>query len=312
VPATSRRTLLAYLQLFGVSCLWGGNFVVAKLLLQYWPPDRFAGSRIAFAAILLGAVATLRGQRWRLGARAWGTLAAAGAIGIGLNNALLYGGLRYTSAAHGSLIMALSPVGTAVALRLWDREPFTRGRALAVALGAAGAAIVVLPAGGGVRPFAAGAGDIAVFGAMLCSSLSFLFLKRGLETVDPVSATAVTLAAGALVLLPPSLGEHMAPGAGMGWVLALLCTSAVFSMGLGMLWWNAGVAVVGAARTVIFNDVVPAITLLLGAEVLHAPITPRDVSGFLLIAGAIVCTVSPDRARRRPGPGVPVLPDTAT
>ncbi len=310
MPVTPRRALLAYLRLFGVSCLWGGNFVVAKILLRYWPPDRFAGSRIAFAALLLGAVATLHGQRWRLGLRAWGTLAAAGAIGIGLNNALLYGGLRYTSAAHGSLIMALSPVGTAVVLRLWDREPFTPGRILAVVLGAVGAAIVILPARGGVRPFAAGGGDIAVFGAMLCSSISFLFLKRGLETVDPASATAVTLAAGALVLVPPSVGEHMAAGSGLGWVLALLAISAVFSMGLGMLWWNAGVAVVGATRTVIFNDVVPAITLILGAVVLHAPITPRDVLGFVLIAGAIVCTVSPHRGWRRPDREGPLLPNT--
>lgn len=309
MAGTEAQVRLAYLKLFAVSILWGANLVAAKLLLNYWPPYRFAASRIALAAVLLALLATARGQRWRFGARAWFYLIAAGVVGIGLNNGLLYAGLRHTSAAHGALIMALQPVGTVIALRLWDREPLTRWRTLAVTLGLAGAVTVILPAGG--TRLAAGGGDVSVFLAMLCAAASFLFLKRALRTVEPVAATAVTLGIGALVLLPPALGEHMAPGAGNAWVLGLLLTSAVFSMGLGWLWWNAGVAVVGAARTVIFQDVVPASTLILGALVLHAPVTARDLAGFLLIAGAVVCTVAPEPVRGRHGPDTPLAPDTA-
>ena len=309
VTPPPRRTAMAYVQLLGTSCLWGANFVVAKAVLDYWPPGRFAGSRIAVAALLLAALATWRGQRWRLGARAWWCLLAAGAIGVGLTQGLLFGGLRYTTAADGALLMALTPIGTAVALRLGDGERFTRARVLSVVLGAAGAGIVILPAGGLRGLFAASGGDLAILGAMLTASASFLFLRRGLETVEPLSATAITLGAGAVVLTPPALAEHMLPGAGAGWVLGLIAASAVFSMALGWSWWNAGVAVLGASRTVIFQDVVPAITLVVGAAFLHTAITLRDVAGFLLIAGAVVVTMAPDRGP--PRTVIPLLPSAA-
>jgi drug/metabolite transporter (DMT)-like permease len=296
LPPQARRTLTAYLQLGAVSLLWGGNFVAAKVLLRWWPPLGFAGSRIALAALLLGAVATARGQRWRLG-RSWLWLGAAGALGIGLNNGLLYSGLEWTSAAHGSLIMALAPVGTALALRLAGLEPLTRGRILAVFLGFAGAALIVWPVGEARAVLQANAGDALVFAAMLASSASYVFLRRGLEDVDALSATAVTLGIGALVLLPAAAAE---PGPQAGaWTpgaLALYLASALLSMGLGMLWWNGAVSAVGAGRTVIFSDVVPAFTLALGAVFLHAPVTWRDLVGFALIAAALVANVLPDRS----------------
>ena len=313
-PTRAGRRGLAYLQLSGTALFWGANFIVAKILMEEWPPDRFSGVRIAFAALMLAAVATWRGQRWRWPAAAWGCLAAAGAVGIGLNNALLYGGLRVTSAAHASLIMALSPVGTAAVMVLSREERFTALRALAMLLAVAGAAVVILPVGGpaGAAGHAPGAvlhgGDLAVFGAMACSSISFLFLKRGLRHVDPLSATAVTLTAGALVLLPPAIGEHMRAGAGAPGVVAVLLASAVLSMGLGTLWWNAGVAALGAQRTVVFNDVVPAVTLALGALFIHAPITWRDVAGFVLIGAAVAVNVLPDGAPAPPTGATPVRP----
>ncbi len=289
--------LAAYLQLCAVACFWGGNFVVAKALLRYWAPFQFSGIRIALGSLLLAAIATRRGQRWRLG-RAWFWLISAGALGIGINNALLYGGLRWTSAAHGSLIMALAPVGTAIVLALAGVERMTRGRMLAVLFGVVGAAVVILPARGPAGILHPAAGDVAVFGAMLAQAGSYVFLRRGLATVDAVSATAITLGTGALVLLPGALFEpRPAAGAGAPWALALFIGSALFSMCLGMLWWNAGVAVLGANRTVIFNDVVPAVTLVLGALFLHAPVTMQDVAGFVLIGLAIAATVLPERPR---------------
>ncbi len=290
------RTSVAYLQLSVVACIWGGNYVAAKVLLHLWPPDRFAAVRIALAAVMLAGWATARGQRWRIGARSWCWLILAGLLGIGLNNGLLYTGLGGTSADHGALIMALVPVGTAVALRLGGGEPLSRGRALAVVLGTLGAAVVVLPAGGLTALAHLRRGDLEILGAMASSSASFLFLIRGLQGVDAVTATAVTLGSGALVLAPGALLERMpGPGAGAVWAIALFLTSAVLSMGLGMLWWNSGVAMVGATRTVIFNDVVPAVTLVLNAVWLGVPITFRDILGFVLTAAAIAATVAPER-----------------
>lgn len=294
-PAQSGAVLTAYLQLSVVALLWGSNLVVAKALLSDWAPFQFSGIRIALGSLLLAAVATARGQRWRLG-RAWLWLIAAGALGIGLNNAFLYGGLRFTSAAHGALIMALAPIGTAVALRLAGVERMTRGRTLAVLVAVLGAAVVIMPASGLAGLAHPNTGDLAIFGAMVTQSASYIFLRRGLETVDAISATAITLGTGALVLLPGALLEKGPSAAAFApWAMGLFIGSALFSMCLGMLWWNAGVAVLGANRTVIFNDVVPAVTLVLGALFLHAPVTPQDIVGFAVIAAAIAATVLPER-----------------
>ncbi len=143
--------------------------------------------RMAGAALLFWlASAFVRGERVPL--RDLGMIFVAAIFCILLNQTSFVVGLSLTSPIDAAVVTTLTPMLTMVLAAFFLREPITWMKAGGVAVGAAGALILIL--GGGAL---AGRGGASVAGDLLCalSSLSFAIyltaFKRLITTYSPVT-----------------------------------------------------------------------------------------------------------------------------
>ena len=66
------------------------------------------------------------------------------------------------------------------------------------------------------------------------------------------------------------------------------------------MFWNFGIATLGANRSVIFTNLLPVFVALIGLPGLGERLQPFHLAGFALIFAGIVLMV---RGHARPGPG---------
>jgi drug/metabolite transporter (DMT)-like permease len=125
--------------------LWGVNVSAVKALTTSFESLPLAALRMGVACVALTAIVLWRrGGLPALGARQLAAMTGCAFLMVYANQILFAQGLLRSTATNGALIMALSPLVSALMAALVFRERFTPRRMLGVALGFAGVAAVVL------------------------------------------------------------------------------------------------------------------------------------------------------------------------
>jgi drug/metabolite transporter, DME family len=195
---------------------------------------------------------------------------------LGLTSMLYILALARTSAATTLFLLAAGPIFAALIGWLLIGERVTRDTIIAIAITAAGVAIMV---GAGLE-----AGS--VLGLLLAAMIpvaigAYSVLMRTMPAVDPV---VPSLLAGAFLALGTGTVALAQTGLGVSWRdLALATISGGFSLGVGLPLYNLGHRSVAAARVPILNM----------TEVVLAPlwvwIWPGETpSVATLIGGAVI------------------------
>jgi drug/metabolite transporter (DMT)-like permease len=197
--ATRRLAVIVWLSLCGI---WGSTWLGIKLGLRDLPPLTFAGIRFAVAALLLGALVSLRRRPVsRLSREDWGVLAYTGFLSITVNYALVFWGEQYISSGLAALLSATVPLfGLPIAHWYLDAEPMTWRKVAGAMLGLFGVAIVF--SGelglGGPRSFWA---SVGVIGAALATAHAGVLIKHRITHIDPAVLAGVQMAGGCIPLL---------------------------------------------------------------------------------------------------------------
>lgn len=180
---------------------------------------------------------------------------------------------------------------------LRGKEPLTGRRLLALALSLAGIAVMVgVPGTGGASSAAAPGVLLSLAGALLYALYIPMIDHFGRELPPPLTAafatsgaavilTAAALVTGGLTVRQPATVWLMIL------LLAILCTVVAFVAFL------RGLAVIGPVRTAIVSTVEPFWGALLASVVLAQPLSPRTLTGGLLVAGAVLILNAPQRAQ---------------
>jgi O-acetylserine/cysteine efflux transporter len=143
-------SLKHFLLALAVVAVWGTNFVVIKLALGQMPPLLFATLR--FAVVLLPAVFFV--PRPAVG---WGNLAAYGLlIGVGQFGLLFVAMNGHISPGLASLVIQVQVFFTIGLAMLMAGESLQRVQWVALALGAAGLAVIVTHTDGSTTPLGLG------------------------------------------------------------------------------------------------------------------------------------------------------------
>jgi drug/metabolite transporter (DMT)-like permease len=215
----------------------------------------------------------------------WFDLVAAGlcvALGFPLFTALA---LVTVPAAHGGVVLGITPLATAAAAALLAHERPSRGFWLA---GAAGGALVVVFAlrRGGAETLASG--DLLLLGSIASGAIGYtlsgrlLQAMRGWEVICwAVVATLPIALPATWVLWPPDLAEVPA----QAWVA--LGYVAIVSQVLAFFLWNAAMAIGGIARIAQLQLLQPFTIVALAAVVNGESIDAETI----LFAAAVVATV---------------------
>lgn len=293
------QTRTTYALLAATAVMWGANFNLSKHVLVDLHALVAGAARFDIAALVMLAITFIQGQRVPL-IRHGVAYATLGLVGIAGFNVLFFYGMQMTSAVNGALIMALNPLLTALlAYLLKVHRPDTR-QLVAFPIGAAGVAVVVLGGGAQLR---IDDGDLLMLAGNLCWAFYNVMVGKMLpRDVGGLANTTGVMVAGAMALTLVALlaGAPVAtPGSdALGSLLLMSLGGSV----LAYLFWNAGIARLGAARTALFLNLVPVSSMVISAFEGRPPTWAQLAGGAVVIAAVSFASLTPS------GPSLPRVP----
>lgn len=292
----SRSSLTTELGLMAVVVIWGLNFALIKVPLEVAPPFVVNVLRFTVSVAVLGVLHV--SQARQLGRSPFATFEIGGwrVVGISLLGVTIYQagfilGVGRVTAGMAALLVASSPVWTALSSHALGIDRLRPLGWVGVALGIGGVALVTLG-----RPEAHLGGDTLGVALMLLASLAWgLYTTFSRPLLDrgasPLGLTfwSVLLSFPVLILLAlPELA--VTPWSRLG---AAEWGAIVFSGGLstGVAYgiWNSAIRAAGPSQTAAFSNLVPFVGLGAGALILHEPVRALQVAGgALIVAGVVV------------------------
>ncbi len=292
-------SLVPYLYLIGSSLFWAGNFVVARALRDAWSPVLLNSTRwaIALAVLLPFALGPLRAHWGALRTRP-GWLLALAATGVVGFQTFVYLALATTPVVNAAILGATMPVVIALGARLAYRERLGRLQAVGIMVSLTGALVVV--ARGDLAALAtlqATPGDLWMAAAVPCWAAYTLLLRRAPAGL-PQSALVASTSALGLLMLAPLLAWRLT--AGETFPIEPVAWAGAVYIGLfpglaAFVFWNRGVAAIGATRAGSFLNLMPLFAAVLGVAFLgEQPAGYHAVGAALVVVGLLLA------ARRRP------------
>lgn len=281
-----RAKLRAHGALMVMAVIWAVNFSIAKVALEELSPLAFNALRFPLAAALLYVVLRSRGTV-PLPARAeWPRVLALGVLGNLLYQMCFIFGLDRTTAGNASLLLASTPMITALLSAAVGHERVRPRVWLGVFATFGGILLVVL--GGHAQVEAGGntlAGDLIMFGASLTWAFYTVGSRPLVERYGALPTTAWTLWIGTAGLVLAGLVDAVRTDLQQVSVLTWLAVlyAGVLSIGVAYIIWYYGVAVLGNTRTSTYSNVVPVIALLTAWLVLGEVPTAAQIAGTAVI-----------------------------
>jgi drug/metabolite transporter (DMT)-like permease len=287
--------------------LWGLSFVATKMALREISPLTLIFTRFALGTALLVGTLAVRRRPLVPPLSSWGALAVMGFFGIFLHQLLQSYGIKLTSAVHAGWIIGLIPIWSALLAALFLGERFGLAKVAGLAVGFAGAVLVVTRGrvGPGFLALPATRGDLL----MLVSTLNWaVYTALGHGTIrrlGSLRATAGAMFLGWLMLAPLYLrtaGWREYPalsGTGIAAVLFL----GIGPSGLGYLFWYAALDRIETSRVAVFLYLEPLVTLAAAVALLHEPVGAATlIGGLLVLAGVALVQRAPAAGAARNGP----------
>ncbi len=267
--------------------IWGTTFISTKVLLDTLSPVEILFLRFSLGYLALWLAAP---RRLRLtDRRQEGLFALAGLCGVTLYYGFENLALSATRASNVGVIISIAPFFTVLfsAFFLKEKRPglrFFAGFLIAMAgimlISFNQETVEIHPVGDG----------LAVMAAMIWAVYCLLSRRISELGYNVLLATRRTFFYGLLFMLPLSFTQFsvslptiLRPGILFNLVFLGLGASA-----LCFVTWNLAVGILGSVKTSITIYIVPVITAVASALVLHEPLTPKVILGLALTLGGLV------------------------
>jgi drug/metabolite transporter (DMT)-like permease len=196
---TRNVSLRVHGALLAVAVLFSINYIISKVAMRVFDPLAFAWLRVAGSAILLNAaiprVALDRADKRRI--------AGFAILGVVLNQTLFLGGLALTSAHVAAILITTIPVFALGVAIMHGLERGTANKIGGIALGCAGALLVV--GGEQIEGSALSVvGTVMIVGNCLSYAAYLVVAKPMMERIAPTVVIARMFAVGTILMLPVS------------------------------------------------------------------------------------------------------------
>jgi drug/metabolite transporter (DMT)-like permease len=269
---------------------WGVSFVATKAVVAEISPVALIFARAGIATVFLTAALALRGSPPLPPRNALAPLAAMGFVGVAFHQTLQAHALTLTTAVSTGWLVGLTPIWSAL-LSAWTlRERFGPVKLLGLALGFAGAVVVVTRGGAAPLGLPSTRGDLLILASTLNWALYTVLGHGTLKRLGPMRATAGAMLFGWLMLLPilvrAGAFRDYARLSPAGWAGVLFL--GIACSGLGYLFWYRALARIEASRVAAFLYLEPLVTLGAAVAMLREPVSAATVLGGLLLLGGVV------------------------
>lgn len=291
-PQSGRfKVWLPYVLLTIAPLCWAGNVVVARGIVDTFPPVSLAFWRWSIATLILLPFAWKQAANdWKAALDHWKIVVLLAVTGISVFNTLLYMAVQTTTAINAALIQTVMPAVIIIFSRLIFNEKINLLKTMGVGLSMSGALMVIMRGQvSNAVQLAFVQGDLLMFLAIFFYALYSVFLKKR-PAMHPVSLLLYLMAAGSMGLLPFYLWEGINNG------LAGLTTPVIFSILYFALFpsliayfcWNRGVELIGANRAGLFINLIPVFASFMAIVWLQESLAWFHFMGLLLVVLGMV------------------------
>ena len=200
----------AHLALFSVALIYGANYTIAKEVMNngYIQPLGFILMRAACASTLFWFF-HMSFIREKVAPADFGLLFICGLFGVAINQMLFFSGLKLTSPINASLMITTIPIAVILFAPFVTGEQITKRKILGIAIGAAGAVLLVTH-GKDVQFSVAGLkGDLMILGNSISYGLYIVLVKKLMLKYHPITVVKWVFTFGLLIIIPFGWKEAM-------------------------------------------------------------------------------------------------------
>ncbi|WP_042347114.1 DMT family transporter [Bacillus massiliigorillae] len=259
-----RKTLLGSLYLSLAASIWGGMYVVVKVVVDVVPPLELVWLRYCIAIIALLVIGVVTKQSWRIQKRDWLLIIMIGFIGNTISIVTQEIGTMLATAQLGAIITATTPAFIVVFARFILKEKITLKKAFSILLATCGVLIIV---GNAHVDSSMQLGGLSLLIAALTWSLMSVLIKRVPKHYSQIVVTSYAIIVAIVLLTPitvirlPELDfQAMMHPSIFGGLLYL----GVISTACGFILWNRGLQLLNASSGGIFFFFQPIVGTFLG------------------------------------------------
>ncbi|MDN4526465.1 DMT family transporter [Fictibacillus fluitans] len=278
------RAQTAFLLMFLV-ILWGINWPLSKMALNYTPPLLFAGIRTILGGLILLIFALPRLKKLRF-KETWHFYSISAFFNIILFYGLQTLGLGYAPAGLFSAIVFIEPVLLGIFCWLWLGESMYGLKIIGLFLGFAGVAII---SASGFTGDISAIGILLALGSAIGWGLGTVYVKKTGDRVDAIWMVTIQLLIGGIFLL--AAGTEFESWSMIKWETPFIINLVFISTFVIAFGWLAFFTLVGsgeASKVGSFTFLIPLIAILCSSFLLHESITLNLVVGLLFIVVSIM------------------------
>lgn len=274
--------------------LWGGNFVIGRAVAGDIPPITLAFLRWCVAFIIFLPIVYKRTIReWSMIKDNWIAVIVMSLTGVACFNTLVYIGLYYTTSINASLMNSSTPIIIYILSFIFLKERLSKFQIFGTALSLTGVLFII--SGGSLQSllqFSFNKGDLIVLLAVFCWGVYSLLVKQYAGRLPGYSTFLVTIALGALMLLPFTIVELLTTSVAIVWspstIGAILYVGIVASI-IAFLSWNTGVVALGANRASIYLNFIPLFAAIFAVIFLNETLLfSQIIGGIAVICGVLI------------------------
>lgn len=268
--------------------IWAGNTVINKLAVgAIFPAEigfyRWLLAGLLFTPFMLKPVIKhwpeIRPNLWRI--------AILGVLGMAVYQSLAYFAASLTSATNMGIILSLMPLMSLTMAIAALGQRLTAGALVGAVLSFAGVLVVVSSGSlAALLQHGVNLGDAMMLVATLAYAIYSTLLKKWQLRLPPLVLLYLQVLVAVLVLLPlflasPKVGPNLQN-------IPLVLYACLLASMLAPLAWMQAVARLGPSRTTLFFNLLPLITALIAAVVLHEQLAWFHLVGGLLTLGGVI------------------------
>ncbi len=278
---------------------WAGNFLVGRMLRDTIPPFTMLFWRWVIALVLLlPFVLRIMARERHLYLRHVWRLLGVSLTGIVAFNSFVYFGLQRTAASNAMLLNSLIPILIMLIAACGFGMRLRGVQAVGVLVSFCGVLFIITKgAPAQILTLSFSGGDLIVFCGMVSFAFYTLWLKGFPAEMNRTALLACQIAVGLVILTPIYFWEQAAGPTPQwsAWSCGWLAFLGVFPSVLAYLFFNLGVARVGAAKAGLAIHLIPVFGVVLAVLFLGERVHLYQAVGIGLIAAGIF--VATRRAR---------------
>jgi len=284
------KNIIGPIALSVAASIWGGMFVVVKIVVKYIPPIELVWSRYLIAIIVLILFSLIRREKWHINKRDLVLVVLIGLIGNTISIVAQETGTWLSNAQTGAVITSATPTFMLIFAWVLLKERLNKFKIIAVLMATAGVIAIVGVHISGKHIFK---GILLLVVAALTWALMSVLIKK-VKTYSSLQITIIATLVAIICLTPFVIANPNSMSTinlTNPIILLSLLYLGIVSTAFAFILWNYGLTLVSASNSGLFFLWQPIVGTILGWLFLNESLTWGFLIGSLLILLSVWLTI---------------------